>query len=398
MAEYRYIASDEKGNRFSGTYKDVESLKVLRAQLTKIGYKLIKARKARLIRRKRFFVRQRDIVAFAYQFAGMYAAGLSVVQCLETLERQTRSASFKYVLADIRENVETGSSLKKAFGRYEYIFSSFFTGMVEAGESGAKLANSLEMSARYLEKRLDLKQRVCSAFVYPSMVGLVSFIVIGSLLAFVVPMFSRLYEKLHVPLPVPTQIVVMLSHVIRDYWFFMVVGILAAVYGIQRLLTVPVIRARVDRLKLKVPIFGRLNQMVMVSRFIRTLATLVNVGVPLIEALEISNVVAHNSRMSEITRELQDSVRAGNPIARSMARYAVFPPMVVQMADSGEQAGVLDRMLSKAADFIDKDIDRMVSNMMVKLEPMITLTMGLIVGMILIGVYLPMFDYMNHLK
>jgi type IV pilus assembly protein PilC len=190
----------------------------------------------------------------------------------------------------------------------------------------------------------------------------------------------------------------MLSHLIRDYWFFIVVGILLFVYGIHRAFMEPIIRSRIDRLKLKLPVFGQLNQMVMVSRFIRTFSTLVTVGVPLIDALEVSNAVAHNDRMTEITRALQESVRAGSPVARSMASHAVFPPMVIQMADSGEQAGVLDQMLCKAADFIDKDIDRTVSNMLVKLEPMITLTMGLIVGMILIGVYLPMFDYINYLE
>jgi type IV pilus assembly protein PilC len=151
MAEFWYIALDEKGNRFTGTYKDIDSKSVLRQELAKIGYKLMKARKAKAVRHRRLYVRQREVVPFAYQFAGMYGAGLGVVQCLETLEMQTKNRSLRYILADIRESIETGSSLKKAFSKYEHVFSSFFVGMVEAGESGAKLANSLEMSARYLE-------------------------------------------------------------------------------------------------------------------------------------------------------------------------------------------------------------------------------------------------------
>jgi type IV pilus assembly protein PilC len=402
MAVYTYIAKDVQGNRFSGTYQDIETVAALRGELAKIGYTLLKATKtqgqATGIKPGRRRIQQKELVAFGYQFAGMYSAGLSVIQCLQTLEDQVESPDFKAVLSDIRQRIETGSNLKKAFEPYADLFSHFFVGMMEAGETGGKLGQSLEMSATYLEKRFELRQKIKSAFMYPMVVGVVCLIVVTCMLLFVVPMFSKLYARLHVELPGPTQFLIVLSSVFRGWWIVIVAVIVGLVFTVRKLLRIPAIRAWVDDFKLRMPVFGKLNRMVVVARFTRTLATLVSVGVPLIEALEVAQAVVNNTRMTKIARDLQQSVRTGNPIARSLEKHGLFPPMVIQMTDSGEQAGILPDMLTKASDFMDRDIDRLIAGLLVKLEPVLTLVMGVVIGLILLGVYLPMFDYMSHLK
>jgi type IV pilus assembly protein PilC len=397
MAIYEYTATDEVGSQFSGTYRDIDSTVVLRDELAKAGYTLVSARRARDPSRKRRRIKQREVVAFAYKFAGMYTAGLSVIRCLETMEDQTEDVALKNVIIDIRQSVEAGSSLKTAFQKYNAIFSDFFLGMIEAGETSGKLSKALEMSAAYLEKRAELRQKVRSAFIYPIAVGVVCIIVVTCLLIFVVPTFTQLYKRLHVDLPGPTKMLVMLSMAIRSWWWAIPFVVVAGVFALRRLLKYEFVRSRWDRFKFNVPVFARLNRTVAVSQFIRTFAMLISVGVPLIEAFDVASQVAHNHRISDIARDLQKSVKAGNPVAKSLKVHDIFPPMVVQLAASGEQAGVLPDMLNKAADFLDKDIDRMVASLLVKLEPALTVFMGIIVGLILMAVYLPMFDYMASL-
>ncbi|MCH8216500.1 MAG: type II secretion system F family protein [Planctomycetes bacterium] len=398
MPTYWYIAKDENGNKLSGTYSDVSGVSQLREELTKIGYSLVKARKEKAARRRTTRVSQREIVAFTFKFSGMYSAGLSVLKCLETLEQQSENHALRQILGEVRQSVETGTSLKKAFEPHEEIFSSFFLGMIEAGETGGQLIKSLEMSAVYLEKRLELKEKVKAAFVYPAVVCVVCMLVITGLIIFVVPMFSQIYGRMNVALPGPTLFLIVLSEIATKWWPLVVGGIAALVFIVKRALREPNIRATVDRLKLSLPVFGRLNRMVVVARFVRTFATLVSVGVPLLEALDGARLVVDNVQMSGIIDDMKESIRTGGSVAKSFRAHAIFPPVVVQLADSGEEAGVLPEMLNKGAEFLDKDIDRTVQSLLVKLEPTLTLGMGSLIGVILLGVYLPMFDYMNHIK
>jgi type IV pilus assembly protein PilC len=229
-------------------------------------------------------------------------------------------------------------------------------------------------------------------------VGIVCFIVVSCLLIFVVPMFSKLYKRLHVPLPGPTQVLVSLSFFLRDFWWGIIIFVVAGIFLGRWLGGNLKIKTKLDILKLKIPIFGKLSRMVMISSFTRTFAMLVSVGVSLIEALEVSSQVVNNHRMSEVADQLEVSIKAGNPVAKSMGAFDIFPPMIVQLAASGEEAGVLAEMLNKGADFLDKDIDRIIGALLVKLEPILTLVLGSIVGLILMGVYLPMFDYMRYVQ
>jgi type IV pilus assembly protein PilC len=398
MPAYQYIARDAVGNEVSNLYTDVESVAALRDELVKLGYVLVRAKRQRASVQPRRRIRQRDAASFAYKFGGMYSAGLSIASCLETLEQQTDNVSFRAVIADVRRRVEAGASLKTAFEPHRSIFSDFFVGMIDAGESSGRLSQSLDASARYLEKRLELQQKTRAAFVYPVVVGLVCSIVVAGLLIFVVPVFSQLYKKMHVELPGPTQVLVMLSVVLRHWWWLAVPFLAGLVVGVRRLFANPKVRIHWDRLKIRMPLLGPLNRHVLASQFVRTFGMLVSVGVPIVEALGTAGRVARNAEVAQITADLQQAIRAGRPIAGSLRAHDLFPPMVVQLVASGEEAGILPEMLAKAADLLDKDADRLAASLLVKLEPALTILMGLVIGLILMGVYLPMFDYMAHLR
>ncbi len=398
MAVYEYTARDESGKKFTGIYSDVDSIAMLREELLRMGNSLLKAKRKKAWAKGYSKISQSEVVTFTYRLAAMCSAGLSLTRSLETIEEQCESYSFKSVISDIRQSIATGSSLTNAFEKHRKIFSNFFLGMIEAGESSGKLSETLEMSALHLEKNIDFKHKIKSAFVYPVVVGMVSFAAIIVLLIFVVPVFLKLYQQLHLSLPGPTQVLVNLSTLVVGWWWAILLIIAGVVMFLKVILKKPYIRTRWDAFKLNMPMFAELNQMIVVSQFIRTFAILISAGVPLIKALDVASLVVHNSRVTEIAVELQQSVKAGNPIANSMKNYKIFSPMVVQLAASGEESGTLSEMLNKGAGFLDKDIDRTIKSLLVKIEPAITVIMGIIVGFILMAVYLPMFDYMAQVK
>jgi len=398
MAVFEYTARDPAGNEVSSVYTNVESIPALRCELVKLGYVLVRARRQRGSQRSRGRIRQREVASFAYKFGGMFSAGLSITSSLQVLEQQTENEAFRTVLADIRRRVESGSSLKAAFEEHRSVFSDFFLGMIDAGESSGKLAESLDASARYLEKRLELQEKTRAAFVYPMVVGLVCSLVVISLLIFVVPMFSQLYRRLHVELPGPTQVLVALSTFLRTKWWLLVPALAGAVLAVRRLLKDSRVRVRWDRLKIRTPLIGPLSRLILVSQFVRTFGMLISVGVPIIEALDAAGKVVRNEEIARVTADLQQAVRTGHPVAESLRTHSIFPPMVIQLVASGEEAGILSEMLTKAADLLDKDADRLATSLLVKLEPTLTVVMGLVIGLVLMGVYLPMFDYMACLK
>ena len=398
MAVYEYTAKDEDGNKFFGTYNDVDSVAVLRGELAKMGETLLKAKRKKTEGGKRVKIKQDEVVAFIYKFSGMYSAGLSITRCLETIEEQTENQSFKYILTDIIQSIETGTTLKEAFGKYKNVFSDFFIGMLEAGESGGKLSETLEMSASYMESQADLKRKVKAAFAYPIVVGVMCIVIVTILVIFIIPVFSKLYKQLHVPLPGPTQALVSLSVLFRSWWWIVLPAIMVSVFLFRWFSKKTYIKARWDVFKLNMPVFARLNRMVVVSRFMRTFAMLASAGISLIKALDVASMVANNSRITEIAGQLQQSIEAGHSVASSLIDYDIFPPIITQMVSSGEEAGKLPEMLNKGVDFLDKDIDQTIKALLVKLEPAMTLIMGIIVGFILMGVYLPMFDYMSRIK
>lgn len=398
MPVFEYTAVDEQGNSFSGVYHDIDTTAELRQELDKLGYDLLKARTKKTAAGTKRSIKQNDIVTFTYKFAGMCTAGLSISRCLEVLEEQSENPAMREIVSDIRQSVETGSSLKAAFERHRNVFSDFFLGMVEAGESGGKLSETLQMSANYLEKQADLKRKVKSAFAYPIIVGVMCVLIVGYLVTFVVPVFAKIYDQLNVPLPGPTMALVQISELFRNYWMFVLPAVAGIVVLARKYAQKSEFRSWWDAFKLRMPVFGKLNQMVVVSRLVRTFSMLASSGVSYSKALDVASLVANNHKASDISQDIKDSIEVGNMVTEAMAAHDLFPPMIVQLAASGEEAGILPEMLNRGVDFLDKDIDRTINALLVKLEPALTVIMGAVVGFILMGVYLPMFDYMSHLE
>ena len=399
MAVFEYVAKDSTGNEFSGVYTDIDNKKSLQQELAKMGYSLVKAHREKGgSSKKGGKIKQADVVSFAYEFAGMYAAGLSIVRCLETFEAQVENAAFKAVISDIKQHVETGSSLRDAFDKHRSVFSDFFVGMVEAGEAGGKLNETLHMAAVYLESQMELKSKVKSAFAYPVVVSVMCMLIVTALVIFVIPVFQKLYAQLHITLPGPTLLLILVSEIVRNYWWAVLSVIGVSVFAARTAARNPFVRTRIDSIKLNMPVFGRLNRMVVVSRFIRTFAMMASAGVSVVDSMELAKQVANNQVMDKIIGSIQDEILTGSSLAEPMSRYDVFPPMIIQLAAAGEEAGILPEMLTKGVDFLDSQIDRAVKSLLMKIEPILSVLMGAIVGGILLGVYLPMFDYMGHVK
>ena len=398
MPTYQYIARDAAGAEYKGTYSDVCDVSALRGELSRVGYVLIQASRQKENSRRLGRIRPQDIAAFAYKLSGMYSAGLSVVQCLTTLESQAENPALQRVLADVRERIEGGASLRKAFEPHQKVFSEFFVGMVEAGETAGKLSEALQMSAVYLEKRAQLRSKIRSAFVYPASVGIVCVVILTCLLAFVVPVFINLYSKLHVPLPWPTRLLISLSSMVTGWGLLIAGGVGAGIWFGARRLDLTAFASAWNQVKLRLPMVGKLNRLILVVRFIRSFAMLNAVGLPIIDALRMAGRISASEEMIEVSESLQKATRAGCPVGEALAAHEIFPSTIVQMADSGEQVGRLSEMLQKGVDILDRDVERMIDALVVKLEPALTLIMGCVIGLVLLGVYLPMFDYMAYIE
>jgi len=398
MATYEYTARDEAGHVFTGICDDVSSAAVLKSEFAKLGYQLLKAGRTKSFNPKHLNVKRSEIIPFTFKLAGMCSAGLSIVQSLETLEKQTENRSLQYIISDVKKSIITGSSLADSFRKYRNIFSDFFLGMIEAGESSGKLSESLEIIARYLEKQNDLRNKLKNAFTYPLIVGIMCIAIITALVVFVVPVFSKIYRQLGVALPGPTQFLIILSIIFRQYWPYLAIISCAGLFAFRHFRNNRLVKIKWDNFKFTMPIFGHLNKMAAAASFVRSFSMLIATGVPIIKALQVAGFVANNERMTCISEDIQKSIQAGHSLADSMQHHNIFPPIIVQLAATGEQSGQLTEMLNKGVDFLEKDIDRSINSLLVKLEPALTLIMGAVIGLILMAVYLPMFDYMSHLK
>lgn len=342
-------------------------------------------------------VRQRDVVIFTRQFATMVNSGLSLIKALSVLVEQTDSKALAAVLAEVKVDVEQGTSLSGALERHPKVFSPIYVSMVRAGEVGGVLDETLNRLADMQEANLNLRSKVKSAMAYPAVVGFLIVSVTLGMIMFVVPIFERMYEDMApdpenpVPLPVPTRLLVAFSDALTSWWFVIVAMIVAGVIGFRRWKKTEAGRYAWDAIKLRIPIFGKLFHKTSLSRFSRTFAVLSRTGVPVLQTLDITADTANNAKIERAIADVKASVREGESLAHPLARHDVFPPMVVQMMAVGEETGALDSMLSKVADFYEREVDDMVNSMTSLIEPLLIVFMGVSVGAILISLYLPIF-------
>ena len=337
------------------------------------------------------------IAIFTRQFSVMIDAGLPLVQCLEILASQQENKAFKRALIQIRQDVESGSSLADTMRKHPKIFNDLFTNMVAAGEAGGILDTILQRLAQYIEKSVKLNSQVKSAMIYPVAVISIAVIVVAVILWKVIPVFASLFKGLGAELPMPTRIVIAMSNAVADYWWLMGGIIFALVFSIRRYRATPKGRRVTDAIMLKAPIVGMLLRKIAVARFCRTLSTLTSSGVPILDGLMITAKTSGNAIVEDAIMATRKSVEEGKTISEPLGDTDVFPSMVVQMIAVGEQTGALDTMLSKIADFYEDEVDTAVAGLMKLLEPVLIAFLGVAIGGIVIAMYMPMFTLIGQI-
>ncbi len=337
-------------------------------------------------------VKQRAIAIFTRQLATMIDAGLPLVQSLDVLSSQQEDRMFKKIIREIREDVEGGSTFAGALRKHPDTFNELYTNLVVAGEEGGILDNILIRLANYIEKAEALKKKVKSALVYPGVIVSVAVIVVMILMIFVIPVFETMFKSAGQSLPLPTLIVLSISKFIKKYILLFIPALILLVYLFRRFYRTEYGRTVVDRLLLKLPVFGILLKKVSVARFARTLGTLVSSGVPILDGLSIVSKTAGNRTIETAILNARASIREGETIAEPLNRSGIFPPMVIQMISVGESTGALDSMLAKIADFFEEEVDIAVGNLTSLLEPFLMIFLGVVIGGVVVSMYLPIFQ------
>lgn len=337
-------------------------------------------------------VKEKDVVVFSRQFATMINAGLPIIQCLDLLSAEEQNRTFSRIIASVKTDIEQGHSLTDSLKKHPAVFDELFVNLVAAGEAGGILDVILNRLSSYLEKAMKLKSKVKGAMVYPASVLTISIAVVILLLYKVVPVFDELFRSMGSALPGPTQFLVDASRFVQGNILYLFVALIAGGFAFQRYYRTNRGRYQVDKLLLKLPIFGILFKKVAVAKFSRTLSTLLGSGVPILEGLEIVSRTAGNRVVENALLETRKSISEGKTIAEPLLKSKIFPSMVVQMIGVGESTGALDAMLAKIADFYDQEVDAAVDAMTSLLEPVMMVFLGGIVGGMIVALYLPIFS------
>jgi type IV pilus assembly protein PilC len=343
-------------------------------------------------------VKDKEMAVFTRQFSTMIDAGLPLVQCLNILAEQSESRNLRAVTSNVARNVQDGATLAEALRKHPRAFDDLFTNMVEVGETGGILDVIFQRLAGYIEKAAALKRKVKGAMVYPASIVGVAFLVIVFMLTFVIPTFAAIFKDMGADLPLPTRIVIWLSEFVRSYILLIFAAIGGVIFAMRFYYRTENGKSTIDALLLRIPIFGPLIRKVAVARFTRTLGTLVQSGVPILEGLRITATTAGNKVVERAVLQCRTSVTAGKTVAEPLKLSGVFPPMVTQMISVGEQTGALDAMLSKIADFYDDEVDTAVNTLTSLLEPIMIVFLGGMVGGLVIAMYLPIFKLVTLIK
>ena len=363
---------------------------VVAASLRRRGVMATKIKKQRLSRGRK--ITPKDIALFTRQLSTMLRAGVPLMQCFDIVSRGHANPAMSRLLNDIRSDVETGTSLNQAFRKYPIYFDPLFCNLVAAGEQAGILETLLDRLATYQEKTLALKGKIKKALFYPTMVILVAVLITAIIMIFVIPAFKTVFQSFGADLPGPTLMVIAMSDFFVAYWYILLFGTLGFFYFMyQAWKRSPNVQRFVDRTMLKIPVLGELLLKASVARWSRTLATTFAAGVPLVEALDSVGPASGNAIFRDATKQIQTEVNIGTSIAQAMQNVGVFPSMAVQMTGIGEESGSLDTMLSKVADYYEREVDETVDALASLIEPMIMVVLGVIIGGIVVAIYLPIF-------
>lgn len=336
-------------------------------------------------------VKEHDVIIFTRQFATMIDAGLPIVQCLDILAQQEENKTFKKILAGIKESVEGGETLAEALKKHPAQFDDLFVNMVAAGEAGGILDNILARLSGYMEKAARLKSRVKGAMTYPIATIAIAIIVLAIILIFVIPVFQEMFADFGSALPLPTQLVVSLSHFVKSNVLYLIGTFVLLGFAFKRLYRTAKGQALIDDLALRLPIMGILLRKVAVAKFTRTMGTMLSSGVAILEALDIVAKTAGNKTVETALYGVKKDISEGRTMAEPLTESKVFPPMVCQMIAVGETTGAIDAMMIKIADFYDQEVDQAVENMTALIEPFMLVFLGVTIGGLVVAMYLPIF-------
>jgi type IV pilus assembly protein PilC len=402
---FRYSSIDAGGHRTKGTVEapnEAAATNILRQrgevplEVAEAGQGLNRELKIPGLGNR---VKLKDLAVFARQFATMTASGMSLLRSLSILEEQTASPPLKKAIGEVRSDVAGGVSLSGAMAKHDRIFPRLMIAMVRAGETGGMIDRALEQIADSLEKDTALRGKIKSAMTYPAIVLAFTFIMIAAVLIFIVPIFENMFKNLGGELPAITQFLVDASH--NMYWIgpiVIVLGVGGSIAYKRQSRTSAEFRLKVDKIKLRTPVFGPLFRKLAMSRFARNLGLLLNVGVPVMQALQVVGETTGNEVITIAMRDVQSAVRDGNPMSSAMRHHPIFPTMVTQMIEVGEESGQISQMLDKVADFYDREVDSAAESLTASIEPIMVLVMGAVVGGMVICLYLPMFTIYQNIQ
>ena len=386
---FEWEGRDRNGKQVRGETRAGGENQVM-AALRRQGVSPLKIKKRRMRAGKK--IKPRDIAIFTRQLATMMKAGVPLLQSFDIVGRGNPNASVTKLLNDIRTDVETGTSLSAAFRKYPLYFDSLYCNLVEAGEAAGILEGLLDRLATYMEKTEAIKSKIKSALMYPIAVVVVAFVVVSVIMIFVIPAFKEVFSSFGADLPAPTLFVIAMSEIFVKWWWLIFGGIGGALYFfMQAWKRNEKVQAFMDRLLLKLPLFGDLIYKSVIARWTRTLATMFAAGVPLVEALDSVGGASGNSVYEAATQKIQQEVSTGTSLTAAMGNANVFPSMVLQMCAIGEESGSIDHMLGKAADFYEAEVDDMVAGLSSLMEPIIIVFLGGLIGGIVVSMYLPIF-------
>lgn len=386
---YEWEGKDRNGKQVRGELRAAGTNQV-QAALRRQGVLLTKVKKRRMRAGKA--IKPKDIAIFTRQLATMMKAGVPLLQAFDIVGRGNANPSVAKLLNDIRSDVETGTSLSAAFRKFPKYFDNLYCNLVEAGEAAGILEELLDRLATYMEKTEAIKSKIKSALMYPTSVVVVAFVVVAIIMIFVIPAFKEVFTSFGADLPAPTLIVMGISEFFVAYWW-LIFGVLGGgiYFFLQAWKRNEKVQRVMDRLLLRLPIFGTLIDKSCVARWTRTLSTMFAAGVPLVEALDSVGGASGNSVYADATTKIQQEVSTGTSLTSAMTNANVFPSMVLQMAAIGEESGSIDHMLGKAADFYEAEVDDMVAGLSSLMEPIIIVFLGVIIGGIVVSMYLPIF-------
>lgn len=393
MNSYQYVAKDKLGQAVSGIIQaatEAEAAENLhKRELIIVSVEIAKSFSAKKVNSKK--VKLDDLVIFSRQLATMIDAGIPLVNALNILGEQIENENLRGIVNAVRQDIEAGMSFSDALAKHPVVFSELFVNMAKAGETSGMLNEILDRLATFMEKQAALNRKIISSLVYPAVVVSMAIIITTVLLLKVVPTFKGIFDSLGGTLPLPTQVLIFASDLLRKYFLYTVVSLVAALYLFRKYLKTKKGRYRFDRQALKLPVFGALLRKIAVAKFSRTFSTLVKSGVSVLSALEIVSKTSGNKVVEEAIVNCSKSVRDGELISKPLAKSGVFPPMVTRMINVGEQTGQLEKMLSKIADFYDDQVDAATSALTSMIEPLVIAFLGIVIGGIVISLFLPIF-------